>query len=191
MSARQPIPPSLHIESNRQATKYSSREMLARVAWGLGKWLFRLSPRPCFAWRCWVLRRFGARIGARVHIYNTAEIYFPWNLEVGDWSAIGERVFIYNLGPVRLGKSVTLSWGARLCAGTHDYTRPDMPLLKPPVMIGDNAWICAEAFVGPNVTVGEGAVVGARAVAMKDVAPWTIVSGNPAQFVKKREMTLQ
>ena len=112
---------------------------------------------------------------------------FPWHLEAGDESAIGEHVFIYNLGRVTLGARVTISHRAHLCAGTHDHTKPDFPLLRPPIVIGSDAWICADAFVGPGVTVGEGAIVGARAVAMKDVKPRSIVVGNPARESKKRE----
>jgi putative colanic acid biosynthesis acetyltransferase WcaF len=63
------------------------------------------------------------------------------------------------------------------------------PLLRPPIMVGPEAWICADAFVGPGVTIGEGAIVGATAVAMNDVNPWTIVIGNPARETKKRETT--
>ncbi len=73
-----------------------------------------------------------------------------------------------------------------LCAGTHDYADPSMPLLKPPITVGDQAWVCADAYIGPGVTIGEGAVVGARAVIVKDVPPWTIVAGNPARPIKKR-----
>ena len=162
---------------------------MLRVLWSLGQWFFRLSPRPCFGWRRFVLRCFGARVGAHVNTYGSTRIYLPWNLEVGDWSAIGENALIYNLGLVKIGEKVTVSHGAHLCAGTHDYTKSDMPLLKPPITIGDQAWICADAFVGPGVTVGEGAIVGARAVAMKNVEPWTIVAGNPAVPVKKRHLT--
>ena len=135
-----------------------------------------------------MLRCFGAKIGRSVHIYPSATIYFPWNLDVGDESAIGECAFIYNLGPVTLGKRVTISHRAHICAGTHDYTKRDFPLLRPPITIAPDAWICADAFVGPGVTVGEGAIVGARAVAMKDVKPWSIVVGNPARESKKREV---
>jgi putative colanic acid biosynthesis acetyltransferase WcaF len=127
-------------------------------------------------------------VGKQVNTYPSARIYFPWNLTVGDWSAIGEDTLIYNLGPVTLGRNVTLSHRAQLCAGTHDYTQPDLPLLKPPIVIGDQTWICANAFVGPGVTVGEGAVVGAGAVVVKDVAPWTVVAGNPARLIKRREL---
>jgi putative colanic acid biosynthesis acetyltransferase WcaF len=99
---------------------------------------------------------------------------------------MGEETFIYNLGPVTLGEKVTVSHRAQLCAGTHDYTQPDLPLIKPPIIIENQAWVCADAFVGPGVTVGEGAIVGARAVAMKNVAPWTIVAGNPAKPIRLR-----
>ncbi len=178
----------LEIAANRRATKYAGDEMFRRILWGFGQWLFRLSPRPCFGWRCCVLRLFGAQIGHQVHIYNSAVVYFPWNLRIGDWSAIGEGALIYNLGPVTIGQNVTVSQRAHLCAGTHDYRKPDMPLLKPPIEIHDQVWICADAFVGPGVTVGEGAVVGARAVVMKDVEPWTVVAGNPTRAIKKREI---
>ncbi len=122
-----------------------------------------------------------------MNTYASTEVYFPWNLTVGEWSALGEDVLIYNLGPITIGEKVTISHRAHLCAGTHDYTRPDMPLLKPPIVVGDQAWVCAEAFVGPGVSIGEGAVIGARAVVVKDVAPWTVVAGNPAREIKKRE----
>jgi putative colanic acid biosynthesis acetyltransferase WcaF len=117
----------------------------------LDRWqlLFRLSPRPFFACRRLILRCFGARVGAQVHTYPSTRIYFPWNLTIGEWSAIGENVLVYNLGPVTIGQKVTISHGAHLCAGSHDYTRADLPLLKPPITIGDQVWICADAFVGP------------------------------------------
>jgi putative colanic acid biosynthesis acetyltransferase WcaF len=179
----------LDVKENRRARKYSPDEMIRRVLWALTQPLFRFSPRPFFGWRRFLLRCFGAKIGRNVHVYPSATIYLPWNLDAGDESAIGEQVFVYNLGPVTLGSRVTISHRAHLCAGTHDHTRRDFPLLRPPIVIGSDAWICADAFVGPGVTVGEGAIVGARAVAMKDVQPRTIVVGNPARESKKREST--
>jgi putative colanic acid biosynthesis acetyltransferase WcaF len=131
---------------------------------------------------------FGAKVGKQVNIANTAIIYFPWNLEIGDWSAIGEHAYIYNLGRIVIGEKATISQRSHLCAGTHDFQDPALPLLTPPITIGSGAWICADAFVGPGVEVGEGAVVGARAVAMKDIDPWSVVAGNPAKFIKKREV---
>jgi putative colanic acid biosynthesis acetyltransferase WcaF len=111
----------------------------------------------------------------------------PWNLNVADYAAIGDDALIYNLGLITIEARATISHRAHLCAGTHDYAKADFPLLRPPIAIGEQAWICADAFVGPGVTIGEGAIVGACAVAVKDVAPWTIVAGNPAKFAKRRE----
>jgi putative colanic acid biosynthesis acetyltransferase WcaF len=177
---------SLDIAANRRGRKHTIGELIRRVSWGIGIWFFRLSPRPCFGWRRFVLRCFGAKIGANVNTYPSAWIYFPWNVTVGDWSAIGEQAFLYSLGPITLGEKVTVSHRAQLCAGTHDYTRADLPLITPPIVIQDQAWVCADAFVGPNVTIGEGAIVGARGVVTRNVEPWTIVAGNPAKFIKKR-----
>jgi putative colanic acid biosynthesis acetyltransferase WcaF len=177
----------LDVEQNRRARKYSSGQIIRRVLWTFSQPLFRFSPRPFFAWRRFLLRCFGGKIGRGVHVYPSATIYFPWNLEAGDESAIGEGALIYNLGHVTLGERVTISHRAHLCAGTHDHTKLDFPLLRPPIVIGSEAWICADAFVGPGVTVGEGAIVGARAVAMKDVRTRAIVIGNPAHEIKQRD----
>lgn len=112
----------------------------------------------------------------------------PWNLEIGSWSSIGKYAFIYNLGKISIGDKVTVSHRAHLCAGTHDYNDPTLPLRKPPIIICDQAWVCADAFIGPGVVVGEGCVVGARAVVTKDTSPWTVVAGNPAIFIKDRRI---
>lgn len=177
---------SADIAANRRARKYDGSELLRRCLWTLAQPAFRFSPRPLFGWRRFLLSLFGAQIGASVNIYGSAAITMPWNLDIGDWSAVGEGVLIYNLGRVSIGSRVTVSQRAHLCAGTHDHTRRDMPLLKPPIRIDDDAWICADAFVGPGVTIGAGAVVGARAVAVKDVPAWTVVAGNPARAVGPR-----
>ncbi len=177
---------NLDIAENRSVRKYSRKEIIGRLLWTIVYPLFRYSPRPMFGWRRLLLRIFGARIGSKVNVYNSATIYMPWNLEIGDWSSIGEYTFIYNLGKVVIGRYCTVSHRAHLCAGSHDYADPSMPLLKPPITVGDQAWVCADAYIGPGVTIGEGAVVGARAVVVKDVPPWTIVAGNPAKEVKSR-----
>jgi len=176
----------LDIAANRQAQKYGRRELTGRILWNLAQPLFRFSPRSLFAWRRWLLRRFGAIIGREVRIDNTVHIQFPWLLEVGDFAAIGEGARIYNLGAVAVGARVTISQFAHLCAGTHDYTKPAMPLRRLPIVVGDDAWICADAFIGPNVSVGTGAVVGARAAVFDDVKAWTVVGGNPARFIQER-----
>jgi len=176
----------LDFRANRAARKYSHSEQLGRVAWACGRWLVRLSPRPCFAFRRAVLRLFGARIGAHVHVYPTTRVCMPWNVEIGDWSALGEEVLVYSLGKVRIGRQVTVSYRSHLCAGTHDFTDAALPLLKPPVSLEDGVWIGTDAFIGPGVVVKAGAIVGARAVVVKDVEPMTIVAGNPARPIGRR-----
>lgn len=178
----------LDIKANRAISKYSKRELLLRVIWSFGKLVFRLTPRPCFGLRRAILRCFGAKVGGNVNIYPSALIYFPWKLDVGDDSSIGEWALIYNLGSIKIGQRTTVSQRVHLCAGTHDYRMADLPLLKPPIQIGDEVWVCADVFIGSNVKVGDGAVLGARSVVMKDVKAWQVVSGNPAKFIKMREM---
>ena len=176
----------IDIAANRAAQKYGSQEQLRRLIWSLGAFAFRLSPRPMFAWRRMLLRIFGAKVGRHVHIYATARIYMPWMLEIGDWSAIGDNAYIYNLGVVRIGKRVTISYRAHICAGSHDFTDTALPLIRPPVTIADEVWIGTDAFIGPGVTIGNAAMVGARAVVMKDVPALQIIAGNHARQIGQR-----
>ncbi len=179
---------NLDIESNRRQQKYKLNILVLRALWGLARPLFRFSPRTSFGYRNTLLRFFGAKIGKHVHIYNSAIIYMPWNLEIGDWSSIGEWALLYNLAPVRIGTRVTVSYRAHICCGTHDYSKSDLPLDKQPVTIYNDGWICADAFIGPGLQIHEGAIVGARSVVLKDVQSWTIVAGNPAKVIKTRRI---
>jgi putative colanic acid biosynthesis acetyltransferase WcaF len=171
---------------NRTATKYSKRELLSRVLWWFARFIFCATPRPCFGLRRWILRLFGAQVGKGVNIYPSVNIYFPWNLEIGDNSAIGEWALIYNLGKIKIGERATISQRVHLCAGTHDYKSPAMTLLKPPIEIGNDVWVCADAFVGPNIKIAESAIVAAASVVVKDVGASQIVGGNPAKLIKIR-----
>lgn len=176
----------LNIAENRRHLNYSKSIYVKRILWTFGKFFFRNSPRIAFGYRNAILRLFGARIGKHVHIYSSTVIWFPWNLEVGDWSAIGEDTLIYNLGRVTIGEKATISHRVHVCAGTHDYSVPSMPLLRPDIYIGSQTWVCANAFIGPRVHIGEGAIIGAGAVMMKDADAWGIYAGNPSHFIKKR-----
>ena len=177
----------LDIAANRKSRKWTRKELAGRLAWGLlAGPLFAWTPRPMWGWRCAVLRLFGARIGRNVHISPSVRITIPWNLDIDDFSAAGDRAIFYALGPIRVGKCVTISQGAHICAGSHDWRSPKMTLIKPPITIGDDAWICADAFVGPGVTIGERAILGARGVAMRDLPAGVIATGNPAVVVSHR-----
>ena len=175
-------------DSARHSSAYGFREKIARILWSLVQsTFFRLSFHNWYAWRRFLLRRFGAVIGTDCVIRRTVRVECPWNLQMGANSCLGDRVHAYCLGPVKIGSRVSISQDAELCAGTHDYSKHDMPLLRTPITVHDDAWIAAGAFVGPDVTVGEGAILGARSVAMKDLKAWTIHIGNPAVAVKDRE----
>jgi len=176
----------MDIETNRAQANWTRGELARRALWGLCRPLFRWSPRLCWPWRRFLLRLFGARVAAHVHIHPSAVIFIPWNLEIGAWSSVGFDALLYNLGPMKIGERATISQRAHLCGGTHDWRDETMPLLKAQITIGDGTWICADAYVGPGVAVGSGAVVGARAVAIKDVADNTVVVGNPARVVGER-----
>jgi putative colanic acid biosynthesis acetyltransferase WcaF len=143
--------------------------------------LFRYSPRFLWIWRNVLLRLFGASIGRSVRIYPTVDIIIPWTLTIGNEATVGHQVTLYALGQITIGSRATVSQGAHLCAGTHEYTKSDFPLVKQPIVVGEGVWICADAFVGPNVKLGDYCVVGARAVVMRDVVPGLIVAGNPAK----------
>ena len=171
----------------RHAASFGLGNKLFRVVWGFA-WLLlaRWTPPPLHGWRRLVLRLFGARIGDGSRIYASVHVWNPRNLAVGHGVVIGPRVRCYNQGRITIGDDVVISQDASLCASTHDVQDPAFPLLLRPITIEWEAWIAAEAFVGPGVSVGEGAVLGARGVAMRALEPWTFHSGNPARALKPR-----
>lgn len=150
--------------------------------------LFRWSPRGLHSFRVALLRLFGATIPAngQVRIYPTARVIYPWKLTCAARVMIGPRVNLYNLAPITLGYGVQLSQSVHLCAGTHDYLRWAMPLLAQPIHIEANVWLGAEVFVGPGVTIGELAVIGARSVVVKDQPARRVCAGNPCRPLKPR-----
>lgn len=168
---------------------FSLANRLTRLAFG-AVWLLlaRWTPRPLNPWRILLLRLFGARIGSGVIVYGSARIWLPAHLEMDDGSTLGPGVECYAMAPVSIGARTIISQRAHLCAGTHDHRDPVFQLCARPIRIGSDAWIAAEAFVGPGVTVGEGAVLGARGCAFADLDPWTVYSGNPAVSLGSRVM---
>lgn len=176
-------------QSDRNESPWSFREALVTRVWHLA-WIFLYcwTPKRLNCWRLFLLRIFGAKIDGRPFVYSTAQIYAPFLLTLSEGATLGPYSEVYNLGPVFLGERVTVSQQTLICNGTHDLADPVLPLLIGEVVIGDDVFIGARAFVMPGVKIGEGAVVGACAVVTKDVEPWTVVAGNPACFIKKREM---
>lgn len=167
----------------------NSSNKALRMAWNwVWLLLFRPSPIPFHGWRRFLLRVFGAQVGAGAHPYPSARVWAPWNLVMGEHSCLSHQVDCYCVDKVVLGPRVTVSQYSFLCTASHDYNRPDMPLVTAPIRIEADAWVAADVFVGHGVTVGEGAVVGARSTVLRDVEPCTVVAGNPPKIIGLRVM---
>lgn len=155
-------------------------------AWGmLVKWM------PYFVgrrWRVFLLHCFGMKDEGHVGFYPSSRVWAPWNLELGSYVAIDDAVNLYSAAKITIGTKVAISREAFICTASHDITKPNRPLVTAPITICDGVWIGARAIVLPGVTIGEGAIIAAGAVVTKDVEPWTVVGGNPAKFIKKREL---
>ena len=170
-----------------KSPSFTLRNRMRRVVWAcVYHLLFRPSPRPLHAWRASLLRRMGADLASGVHVYPTAEIWAPWNLEMHEASCLGPKVNCYNVARVRIGEKAIISQGTHLCTASHDYDDPLFQLIAAPIHVGAHAWVAAECFIGPGVQLGEGALLAARAVVTRSVPEWTIWAGNPAQFKKAR-----
>ena len=135
-----------------------------------------------------VARIFGADIGLHSSLSNSCEIWYPGNLQMGSWSILSEKCNVYSVDKIKIGDRVAISREVFLCTASHDITSPVMELAHAPIVVGSDVWIGARAIVLPGVTIGEGAVVAAGAVVTKDVEPWTVVGGNPAKVIKRREL---
>jgi len=175
-------------QNTHTGPSFSFKNRALRLLWNIVYLLFfRFSPRPCHAWRAFILRSFGATLGKDCHIYPSARIWAPWNLFCEDEVGVGDHATLYNQAPITLGKRVVISQGTHLCTGTHDYNEPGFPLIAKPITIGALSWIAAESFIHPQIVIGEGCVVGARSVVTKNLPPWHICAGNPCASIKPRK----
>ncbi|HSJ66615.1 MAG TPA: hypothetical protein VK921_03020 [Anditalea sp.] len=164
------------------------KNKLGRLCWNVFSFFFF---RPFILnvfnpYRIFILRMFGAQVSYKSVIHASVKIWAPWNLEMHPYATLAPDVDCYNPGKITVMSNSTVSQKAYLCAASHDISLSHHPLITSPITIEDQAWVAADAFIGPGVTIGQGSVVGARTVVFKNVAPWTVVRGNPAEFVKER-----
>lgn len=176
------------VDLSRYRNEWGLKNKLKRVCWNV---VYVLAFRPFGlsvfnSWRLFLLRLFGAVISSSAYIHSSVRIWAPWNLQMDAYSCLAPFVDCYNTDLVKIGANSTISQKSFLCASSHDVSDPCHSLLTAPIIIEDQVWIAADAFVGMGVTVKQGAVVGARASVFKDVDAWTIVGGNPAKLIKKR-----
>ena len=154
--------------------------------WLVQTTLFRGSPQFAYGFRRPVLGFFGAKIGRRVIIRPSVTFTYPWKVCIGDHAWIGDDVVLYSLGEIEIGANTVVSQSSYLCAADHDYAQPDFPIRARKITIGPEAWIAADVFVAPGVTIGQGTVIGARSSVFKNMPAGMVCFGNPCVPVKKR-----
>jgi putative colanic acid biosynthesis acetyltransferase WcaF len=164
---------------------------VVQLWWLVQATLFRCSPQFLYGWRRFLLRLFGASIGEHVLIRPTARVQFPWKLRVGDWSWIGDDVVLYSLGQIAIGPHAVVSQRSYICAGSHSYLSKGFDIVAKPVTIESEAWIATDCFVAPGVTIGRGAVVGARSTVLTDMPSGMVCVGSPAVAIKPRRSGAQ
>jgi len=178
-------------EKARGMPSFSWKNRLFRAFWQL-TWLLvaAWTPPALHPWRRVVLKAFGAKVQPRSDVRGSARVWYPPNLTLGEGALIGPKVICYNMAPIELERFALVSQRAHLCAGNHDIDDPSFRLFSTPILLRAYSWVAADAFVAPGVTLGEGAVLGARAVAFKDLEPWTLYIGNPAAPRRTRKRPL-
>ena len=178
------------VDLAKYRNRHGFRNMAIRFMWSVA-WVFAARWTPRFvlnSWRAFLLRLFGARVGRSCRLTSSMEVWMPSRLFMGSNVWIDRNVYLYDVERITIGDNAIISDGAYICTASHDITKSDFPLTTAPVTIGAGAWVAAQSIILPGVTIGEGAVVGAGSVVTKDVAPWTVVAGNPARVVKTRKI---
>ena len=167
---------------------HSLGNKVGRLLWRI-VWMMLFRPTPWFmtGWRTFLLRCFGAKI-TRAEFHQSVQVWAPWKLKVGSDVFFDRGVNLYNAFGIEVGDRVVVSFNACLCTATHDHRRRLFPLVGKPITIGSDTWIAAHSFIAPGVKVCDGGVVGACAFVVKEVPTWSIVSGNPAVVLGKREL---
>ena len=159
---------------------------IVQLWWIFQSTIFACSPQFMYKWRVFLLRSFGARVGDNVLIRPSARITFPWKVRIGNDSWIGDDVVIYSLGDIDIGNDVVISQRSYICSATHDHSTPSFDMLRKAIKIEDQSWLATDVFVGPGVSIGEGAVIGARSSVFKDVPAYTVSIGSPCIVISDR-----
>lgn len=161
--------------------------MVVQVWWLVQSLLFHPSPQFMYGWRRFLLRLFGAKIGRSVLLRPTVRVTYPWKLTIGDNSWVGDFAELYTLGEITIGSNAVVSQYVYLCTGSHDMSTPTFTIFTKPIVIEDEAWVAAGAFVHPGVTVGRGSVVAARSVVNRNTLQNRVYAGAPAADIGPRQ----
>lgn len=160
--------------------------VVVQLWWFVHSTLFHWSPQFAYGFRRWLLRCFGARVGKGVVIRPSVTITYPWKVCIGDYAWIGDDVVLYSLGEIKIGAHAVVSQSSYLCAADHDYTQVGFPIRSRRITIGAEAWVATDVFVAPGVSIGRGAVIGARSGVFKDMPAGMVCLGSPCTPRKER-----
>lgn len=164
-----------------------SSSYLKKVIWYLTNQVFFNSYFfPFYRLKTLILKLFGAKVGKNIVIKPNVNIKYPWNLEIGNNSWIGEGVWIDNLDEVFIGSNVCISQGVKIVTGNHNYKKTSFDLFTKPVVVDNGAWLCAKSIISPGVRIGSHSILSVGSVALTDLEPFSIYRGNPAVFFKRR-----
>lgn len=185
-----PIPRYQDLSKFRLPDGFRGRSgWIVQLWWFVQATFFRWSPQFFYGWRRFLLRLFGAKIGAGVLIRPTVTVTYPWKLSIGDHSWIGDDVCLYTLGDIAIGEHSVVSQKSYLCTGSHDLAREEFRIFAKPIKVEAQCWVAADVFIAPGVTIGAGAVVGARSSVFHSLPNGMVCIGNPARPIHPRQMT--
>jgi putative colanic acid biosynthesis acetyltransferase WcaF len=148
--------------------------------------VFPLTLHSMSGLRANILRLFGAKIGRNVIIRPTARFTYPWKVEIGDYSWIGDDVVLYSLDRIHIGSHAVISQKSYLCTGSHDFHSRSFDLKTGIIQIGNGVWVAADCFIGPGVRIGANSIVGTRSTVLKSLPSEQVCWGNPCQAKRER-----
>lgn len=171
-----------------QTTPFATKTKIKAHLWILiNSTLFRLMPLQVRKFRIGLLRLFGAKLADTVTISRTANIEHPWNLTMGHLSSLGDNSWIYCLAPITIGEKCCIGKDVYLITGSHDINDSGFNMITKPIYINDGSWIATGSYILPGINIGKFTVVGAGSIVVKSTEEYSVVGGNPAKFIKKRE----
>ena len=174
-------------QTSAKESPWPTGDRLRRLLWELAWSVFcEWTPKPFNPWRLFWLRLFDAKIQGTPFVHQRARIAIPWNLTMGDGACLGDRANAYSLGQIEIGPRATVAQEVYLSTGTHDFGRPEIPLVTAKITIGEDAFIGARAFIMPGVTIGARSVIGACSVVTRDIPADTVAAGNPCRVLRPR-----
>lgn len=172
----------------RVSSSFRGRNVfIVQLWWFVQSTLFAWSPQVLYGWRRFLLRCFGAEIGNGVLVRPSAQVTYPWNVTIGDYSWIGDDVVLYSLGKIRIGANSVVSQRSYLCTGSHDYQTETFDIYAETIVVEDEVWLATDVFVAPGITISKGSVIGSRSSVYHDMPPGMICVGSPAKPIKPRK----